>query len=100
MLQRHLSLIGRGLKVIISIAFPLWKAAVEVQKQFGRRLATLRKAKGWSQEALALESGIARSYLGGVERGQRNIALVNICRLAEALNLKPSELMDFDQVGQ
>lgn len=46
---------------------------------------------------LALESGIARSYLGGVERGQRNIALLNICRLAEALNLKPSELMDFEQ---
>lgn len=73
---------------------------MDARKQFGKRLAALRKAKGWSQEALALESGIARSYLGGVERGQRNIALVNICRLAEALNRKPSELMDFDQEGQ
>ena len=44
---------------------------------------------------LALESGIARSYLGGVERGQRNIALINICRLAEALQISPSILMDF-----
>lgn len=68
---------------------------MDVQKLFGRRLAELRKAKGWSQETLSLESGVARSYLGGVERGQRNIALVNICRLAEALELKPSELMDF-----
>lgn len=62
---------------------------------FGRRLADLRRSKGWSQEKLALESGLARSYLGGVERGQRNIALVNICRLAEALELPPAELMKF-----
>lgn len=62
---------------------------------FGRRLAELRKERGWSQERLALESGLARSYLGGVERGQRNIALVNICRLADALELKPRELLDF-----
>lgn len=68
---------------------------VDALKLFGKRLIALRKAKGWSQEALALESGIARSYLGGVERGQRNIALVNICRLAEALNVKPSALLDF-----
>jgi len=62
---------------------------------FGRRLAALRKEKGLSQEALALESGIARSYLGGVERGQRNIALVNICRLADALAVEPAELFLF-----
>lgn len=65
------------------------------KKLFGERLAELRREKGLSQEALALESGIARSYLGGVERGQRNIALINICRLAQALGLPPSELMDF-----
>lgn len=61
---------------------------------FGRHLAELRRAKGWSQEKLALESGLARSYLGGVERGQRNIALVNICKLAETLGVTPAELMD------
>lgn len=48
-----------------------------------------------SQEQLALESGLARSYLGGVERGQRNIALLNIVRLAEALECPPSELLKF-----
>lgn len=68
---------------------------MDVRKLFGQRLAELRKAKGWSQEALALESGIARSYLGGVERGQRNIALVNICRLAEALETSPDDLLKF-----
>ncbi|HVW64722.1 MAG TPA: helix-turn-helix transcriptional regulator [Nitrosospira sp.] len=62
---------------------------------FGKRLVQLRKERGWSQEQLALESGLARSYLGGIERGQRNIALLNICRLAETLGIPASELMDF-----
>jgi len=62
---------------------------------FGERLIQLRKARGWSQEKLSLESGVARSYLGGVERGQRNIALINICRLADALSVTPSELLKF-----
>jgi len=60
---------------------------------FGRQLAALRRQAGLSQEGLALESGLARSYLGGVERGQRNIALINICRLAAALAVRPSELL-------
>ena len=63
---------------------------------FGQHLARLRRQRGWSQEHLALESGLARSYLGGVERGQRNIALLNICRLAETLGLPPSELLNFE----
>lgn len=62
---------------------------------FGKKLVQLRKGRGWSQEELALESGLARSYLGGIERGQRNIALLNICRLAETLNVSVPELMDF-----
>ncbi|HTF98674.1 MAG TPA: helix-turn-helix transcriptional regulator [Cellvibrio sp.] len=61
---------------------------------FGERLIELRKVKGWSQERLALESGLARSYLGGVERGQRNIALLNIYRLAEALETSPASLLE------
>jgi transcriptional regulator with XRE-family HTH domain len=61
---------------------------------FGQRLAQVRKARNWSQERLALESGIARSYLGGVERGQRNIALLNICRLADTLGLSAAALME------
>jgi len=61
---------------------------------FGLRLAELRRARGLSQERLALESGIARSYLGGVERGQRNIALLNIYRLADALEVPPTSLLE------
>ncbi len=63
---------------------------------FGRHLAELRRERSISQEGLALDSGLARSYLGGVERGQRNIALVNICRLADALGVPPAVLLDFD----
>jgi len=63
---------------------------------FGKRLMELRKARGWSQEKLALESGLARSYVGGIERGQRNIALYNICVLAETLGATPSEMLVFD----
>jgi transcriptional regulator with XRE-family HTH domain len=47
----------------------------------------------WSQEKLALESGISRSYIGDVERGMRNIALVNICRIADTLEVKLEVLM-------
>lgn len=62
---------------------------------FGKRLAAVRKDLGWSQEKLALDSGVARSYLSGVERGKRNIALLNIVRLAETLGIPAHKLMDF-----
>ncbi|MDP1660231.1 MAG: helix-turn-helix transcriptional regulator [Methylotenera sp.] len=69
--------------------------ASKILSAFGKHLANVRKSHGWSQEKLALESGIARSYLSGVERGQRNIALVNICRLATTLEITTDELMKF-----
>lgn len=64
-------------------------------KRFGRHLAALRHAKNISQERLALESGLARSYLSGIERGVRNVSLVNICILAETLQLPPARLLEF-----
>lgn len=67
----------------------------DLLKLFGQRLVKLRKERGLSQERLALESGLARSYIGGIERGQRNIALVNICVLAEKLDVAPSAMRDF-----
>ncbi|NSX05897.1 helix-turn-helix domain-containing protein [Cupriavidus gilardii] len=65
-------------------------------KLFGQRLTALRKQRGWSQEKLALESGMARSYLSGIERGLRNVALINICTLADTLGVPPSEMLKFD----
>ncbi len=63
---------------------------------FGKRLAKVRKALSWSQERLALESGIARSHMSDVERGKRNITIVNVCRIAATLGVSPCVLMDFD----
>ncbi len=68
--------------------------ATDPRVLFGLRLAEIRKAKGLSQERLALESGVARSYLSDVERGIRNIALLNIHRLAETLDVAPSALLE------
>ncbi len=62
--------------------------------QFGRRVRTLREAIKLSQEALAVKAGIHRTYMGGVERGERNISLKNIVRLAVALGVHPRELFD------
>lgn len=61
---------------------------------FGLRLKEIRKIKGISQERLALECGIVRSYLGEVERGKRNIAVLNIYKLAETLGVPPSSLLE------
>jgi transcriptional regulator with XRE-family HTH domain len=64
----------------------------EVKKRFGARLRELRKAKNLSQEAVALASELDRSYVGRIERGQANLSLVNIQRVAEALGVQAGEL--------
>lgn len=65
----------------------------KVKKEFGLRLRRLRQQKGLSQEGLALASGLDRTYIGGVERGERNISLVNIHRIAMALGVSARELI-------
>lgn len=69
----------------------------EILSKFGRQLRNLRKAKGWSQEKLAQEAGLHRTYVGAVERGERNISLQNIHRLAQALGITVKELFDNDR---
>lgn len=64
----------------------------QIQKAFGDRVRELRKQKGLSQEALALECDLDRTYIGGVERGERNISLVNIYKIAGALSIEPQDL--------
>lgn len=66
----------------------------EIKKGFGGRLRQIRKKKGLSQENLALTCDLDRTYIGGVERGERNISLVNIYKIAEALGISVRELFD------
>jgi transcriptional regulator with XRE-family HTH domain len=65
----------------------------DVLKRFGARVRELRSAKGFSQESFAAHCGLDRTYLGGIERGERNLALRNIEAIAKALNVTISELM-------
>jgi transcriptional regulator with XRE-family HTH domain len=58
----------------------------------GNRIRELRKAKGFSQEAFAHEIGLDRTYMGSVERGERNIAAINLIRIAKALRVQVGEL--------
>ena len=64
-------------------------------KLFGARVRLLRKAAGFSQEDFALEVGLDRTYMGGVERGERNLALLNLRKIARGLKMSVSELMAF-----
>lgn len=59
----------------------------------GRAVRELRLARGLSQEDLAYWAGLHRTYVGGIERGERNVAFLNILKLARALDVAPSELM-------
>ncbi|NES07995.1 MAG: helix-turn-helix transcriptional regulator [Okeania sp. SIO2F4] len=61
---------------------------------FGQQVRKLRQAKGLSQEKLAELAGLHRNYIGGIERGERNVALLNILRLARALEVTPSKLLE------
>jgi transcriptional regulator with XRE-family HTH domain len=64
-----------------------------VLKLFGYRIRQIRKEKGLSQESLAAICKLDRTYIGGVERGERNVSLRNIDIIARALDVTMSELM-------
>ena len=66
----------------------------DVKTIFGRRVRTLRKGVGLSQEQLALKCGLDRTYIGGVERGERNISIVNIEKIARAMDRSPRDLFE------
>ncbi len=64
----------------------------EILLRFGARIKELRLSKGWSQEELAFRSGFHRTYIGMVERAERNISLKNIGRLAKSFEIQIKEL--------
>ena len=60
--------------------------------QLGNNIRKCRSAKGWSQEELAFQSELDRTYIGSVERGERNVSVLNLVKIAEALGVRVGEL--------
>mgnify|MGYP001101246443 CR=1 len=65
----------------------------DILVKFGRRVRDLRSAAGFSQEAFADKCGLDRTYIGGIERGERNVGMRNINRIARALEIPLAQLM-------
>ena len=59
----------------------------------GRRVRALREERGWSQEDLAEVAGLHRNYVGGIERGERNLGIDNLMAIARTLDVDPGELV-------
>ena len=62
----------------------------EILRLFGERLRELRTERNLSQESLAELAGLDRNYIGQIERAERNVALVNIVKIAKALQIEPA----------
>lgn len=63
-----------------------------VLQELGNRIREKRKSRGWTQEDLAAQANMDRSYIGGVERGERNITFTVLCNLCAALRCEIGEL--------
>lgn len=65
-----------------------------ILKRFGDRVRELRSKKGLSQEALGFDSDLDRTYISGIERGRRNVSLVNLAKIARALKISLSKFLE------
>ena len=62
--------------------------------KLGNTIRAKRENLILSQEKLAFEADLDRTYIGGIERGERNVAILNLCKIAKALKVKPAELIN------
>lgn len=69
------------------------KRTADLLERFGQRVRELRKAQGYSQETFSAACALDRTYIGGIERGERNLDLRNIEAIARTLGISLSELM-------
>jgi len=65
----------------------------EINKKIGSNIRKIRNRKGWSQEQLALEADLHRAYIGQIERGEKNIGMINLEKIAKALNVEIAKLI-------
>jgi transcriptional regulator with XRE-family HTH domain len=65
----------------------------EINKRVGINIRKYRNKKGWSQEQLAFEADLHRAYIGHIERGEKNIGLINLEKIAKALNVTLKNLI-------
>ena len=63
-----------------------------VRKRLGKRVRALREKRGWSQEELAHQSGLARSFTGAIERGEKDLRITTLVKLAKTFRLPISQL--------
>ena len=66
---------------------------MDICKKFGTRVRELRIAQGLSQEVFAQKAGLHRTYIGGIERGERNVSLINIEKIANVFDISMASLM-------
>ena len=66
---------------------------MDICKKFGNRVRELRIVHGLTQEALAQKASLHRTYIGGIERGERNVSLVNIEKIANVFDISITSLM-------
>jgi len=67
---------------------------MDIRRIFGANVRRYRVAAGLSQEAVAVKMGVDRAYVSGMERGQQNVTLLTMWHLAEALGIRPADLLD------
>ena len=87
-------LIVRGTAHVVNIPMARMGKRADIRERFGLRVRELRKEQGYSQESFAAACDLDRTYIGGIERGERNVALRNIEGISDALGITLSQLME------
>ena len=72
---------------------------IRLIKELGTRIRQLRKIKGWTQEVLAEKAGMDYKYLGAIERGEKNLTLANVEKIAKGLGVEVYQLFLFSLKG-
>jgi len=76
------------------------KTHESIQKRFGKKVRELRKERGYSQEGFAFECDLHRTYIGCIERGEKNVTITNIEKIAKALKIEISQLFQLNNTAK